>query len=102
MFLIEILLPLNDNAGNPFSRDNYREVQEQLTGKFGGVTAYTRSPASGTWRDGRGATYRDDVVLFEVMAETLDAAFWQMLKGRLAEQFDQNDVIVRATEITCF
>ena len=40
------------------------------------------------------------MVLFEVMAEALDAPFWQTLKGKLADDFDQNDVVVRATEIT--
>ncbi|MBZ9998200.1 hypothetical protein LB569_30800 [Mesorhizobium sp. BH1-1-4] len=92
---------MNDNLGNPFPREVYKHLQEQLTEKFGGVTAYTRSPASGTWNDEAGATRHDEVVLFEIMAETLDAAFWQTLKGKLADQFEQDDVIVRATEITC-
>jgi hypothetical protein len=102
MVLVEILLPLNDNAGTPFPKSLYRDVQEQLAEKFGGVTAYMRSPAKGVWEDEGGAICEDAVVLFEVMAETLEAPYWQTLKGKLAEGFRQNDIVVRATQMTRF
>jgi hypothetical protein len=100
MVLIEILLPLNDNSAMPFPTSLFRGLQEQLAEKFGGVTTYMRSPAHGLWDDGSGIPHHDEMVLFEVMAEALDAPFWQTLKGKLADDFDQNDVVVRATEIT--
>jgi len=100
MVLVEILLPLHDNAGTPFPTSLYRDVQEKLAKRFGGVTAYMRSPAKGFWNDGGGASREDDVVLFEVMAETLEAPYWQTLKGKLTEDFRQNDIVVRATQIT--
>ncbi|WP_322419448.1 hypothetical protein [Mesorhizobium huakuii] len=100
MVLVEILLPLNDNSGTPFPTTLYRDVQERLAEKFGGATAYMRSPANGLWHEGGGGSHHDDVVLFEVMAETLEATYWQTVKGKLAEEFRQNDIVVRATNIT--
>jgi hypothetical protein len=45
MHLIEILLPLNDNNGRPFKAAKYAVIREHLTERFGGLTAFTRSPA---------------------------------------------------------
>ncbi|RNJ41545.1 hypothetical protein B5V01_29235 [Mesorhizobium erdmanii] len=100
MVLVEMLLPLKDNSGTPFPTQLYRELQEALAERFGGVTAYMRSPANGLWNDGVGGSRHDDVVLFEIMAETLEAPYWQTLKGKLADDFRQNDIVVRVTEIT--
>jgi hypothetical protein len=100
MVLVEMLLPLKDNSGTPFATQLYRELQEELAERFGGVTAYMRSPANGLWNDGVGGSRHDDVVLFEIMAETLEAPYWQTLKGKLADDFRQNDIVVRVTEIT--
>ena len=51
MHLIQILLPLNDNEGAPFDPDLYRDVREELSSRFGGLTAFTRAPAEGHWED---------------------------------------------------
>ena len=45
MYLIHILLPLNDNEGRPHGRELLRAVE--LTERFGGLTAHTRAPAEG-------------------------------------------------------
>jgi hypothetical protein len=47
MHLVEILLPLNDNSGQPFGAGKYAAIREHLTEQFGGLTAFTRSPAPG-------------------------------------------------------
>ena len=47
MYLIQILLPLNDNQGRPVARELFRDVGSELTGRFGGLTAHTRAPAEG-------------------------------------------------------
>lgn len=52
MHLIEILLPLNDNEGRPFESEKFSAIRESLTERFGGLTAFTRSPAQGTTREG--------------------------------------------------
>ena len=73
--LIQILLPLSDNEGEPFSRSEYARVRSELTERFGGMTAFTRGPAEGLWEE-NGKTARDDIVVFEVMAPDLDASWW--------------------------
>ena len=72
MHLVEILLPLRDNSGRPFAAEKYAEVRQILTERFGGLTAFPRSPAQGTTTGG-GETVHDEIVVFEVMTETLDA-----------------------------
>ena len=50
MHLVQILLPTHDNHQQPFAREEYGRVREELTDKFGGLTVYTRAPAEGLWR----------------------------------------------------
>jgi hypothetical protein len=71
MHLVEIFLPLNDNNGRPFGTERYAAVREHLTERFGGLTAFSRSPAQGATSDG-GKTVHDEIIVFEVMARTLD------------------------------
>jgi hypothetical protein len=68
MNLIEIFLPLIDRGGRPFGTDKYAAVREHLTKRFGGLTAFSRSPAQGTTSDG-GKTAHDEIILFEVMTD---------------------------------
>jgi hypothetical protein len=55
-YLIQILLPLVDNEGQPFPHSDYMRVRSELTERFGGLTAFTRAPAEGfvggEWQDG--------------------------------------------------
>ena len=97
-YLVEVLLPLDDNAGAPFPRAAFDRVRRELAERFGGVTAFLRAPASGLWRDDEGVVRRDDIVTFEVMADTLDEAWWRDYRRSLAERFEQDDVVVRAIE----
>ena len=97
MFLIQLLLPLYDNDGRQFNAASRSRIRRELTQKFGGVTAYTRAPAEGTWEDADGQTHRDDIVIVEVMTEVLDREWWQSYAADLASRFDQEEVIVRAT-----
>ena len=98
MLLIEILLPVDDNAGKPFPRESFDRVRSELTARFGGVTAFVRAPASGLWRDDEGRVRRDDVVIFEVMAESLDEAWWRGYRSELERRFAQDEIVVRAVE----
>ena len=97
MFLVEILLPLYDNEGRRFGAGAYDRVSEELAARFGGVTAFRRSPAEGVWREG-GEESRDRVVVFEVMAEGLDRAWWLEYRGELERRFRQEKIVARATE----
>ena|SRR5687767_10319869 len=97
MFLVEILLPLYDNEGRRFGAGEFDRVSEELAERFGGVTAFRRSPAEGVWRDGGGGESRDRVVIFEVMAEELNRAWWRGYREELARRFRQEAMVVRAT-----
>lgn len=99
MHLIEILLPLNDNSGQPLGAEAFEAVRQHLTDRFGGLTAFTRSPAQGTIRDG-GKTVHDEIVVFEVVTETLDAAWWRSYRRELERDFRQDEIMVRATSVT--
>jgi hypothetical protein len=95
--LIQILLPLYDNAGAPVPRELFAKVREELAGAFGGLTAFTRAPAEGLWKDG-GETARDDIVIFEVMTDALDEGWWRSYRGELERRFRQEEILVRAQE----
>ena len=41
----------------------------------------------------------DDIVIFEVMAEDLDQAFWRSLRTRLQADLAQSEIIVRAQPV---
>lgn len=96
MHLIQVLLPLRDNDGCPFGRDPFDRVHTELTERFGGATAYLQSPAEGAWRDPGGEVDRDDVVILEVMADSLDRAWWRAYREELERRFRQDEVVVRA------
>lgn len=98
MHLIQILLPLQDNEGEPFNPDLYREVREELSARYGGLTAFTRAPAEGQWQDA-GKTTRDEIVAFEVMVEELTTSWWHGYRQKLERLFRQNAIVIRAQEI---
>jgi hypothetical protein len=88
MHLIEILLPLNDNSGRPFAPEKYAAVRQHLTERFGGLTAFTRSPAQGT-KTGGGKMVHHEIVVFEVLTETLNAGWWKNYRLQLERDFRQ-------------
>ena len=96
MYLVQILLPVYDNHGQAFDAHEYVELRSELAERFGGVTAYTRAPARGMWKDDAGGTTRDDIVIIEVMTEDLDRAWWTDFRKQLEKRFRQENVVVRA------
>ena len=99
MHLIEILLPLFDGEGRRFPAELFGEVRKELLDHFGGLTAFTRSPAEGLWEAEDGERVRDEVVIFEVMADWIDRSWWRSYRARLEERFAQDEVVVRAREV---
>jgi len=95
-YLIQLILPLYSGAGQPFGREAFSVVRRELTDRFGGTTAYTRAPAEGTWEDPDGRVHHDDVIVVEVMAETIDRGWWRGYAAELARRFDQDALVVRA------
>jgi hypothetical protein len=96
MYLIQLLLPLRDNGGIPFPRRMFEQVRSELTERFGGVTAYLRSPASGVWKDDQGEVARDEMVMVEVMVNSLDRPWWDIYRRDLEGRFRQAELLMRA------
>ena len=97
MHLVQLLLPLRDNEDRPFPRAEFDRVKRELTDRFGGVTAYLRSPASGAWREEDGDVTHDDMAIVEVMDEDLDRPWWQSYRRDLEHRFRQDEIMIRAT-----
>ena len=95
-FVIQLLLPLYDNNRHPFSPYEFARVRRELTDRFGGVTAYTRSPAEGFWEDDDGQTRRDDVIIVEVMVEEIERTWWGAYGTEVADRFAQKEMVIRA------
>jgi hypothetical protein len=100
MFIVEIFLPLHDNDGQPFASDLFSAVRAELAQRFGGVTAFVRSPAIGIWKDDAGRPRRDEIVIFEVMTDTIDESWWRGYRAHLESTFRQDEVVIRATAST--
>ncbi|MGX5830174.1 hypothetical protein [Mesorhizobium sp. 43Arga] len=94
MHLIQILLPRADNGGQPFAREDFDRVKEELASRFKGVTAYLQAPAEGLWRHGAESN-REDIIIFEVMTEEIDLADWHDRRAELERRFRQDKVIIR-------
>jgi hypothetical protein len=96
MFLIQLLLPVFHNDGAPVSADIFEAVQQVLADRFGGVTAYSRAPAEGTWRDNSARKVQDDLLLFEVMVSEVDRTWWREFRLWLEDRFEQKEILVRS------
>ena len=100
MHLVQILLPLRDNEGEPFPRDDFAKVRGELVERFGGVTAHMQAPAQGVWTDEEeGKVERDEIVVIEVMAEALERDWWKSYCEELRRRFRQEELVVRAMEM---
>jgi len=97
VFVVEIFLPLTDNDGRQFSSDLYAKERQTLTERFGGLTIYSRAPAAGLWAQDD-SVVRDDIVIFEVMAEKLDAEWWAQYRAHLQAVFRQDSLLIRARD----
>ena len=98
MFLIDILLPLQDERGEPFPTEFYDRRAQRLTERFGGVTSFARSAGEGRWKND-GATKHDEIVVIEVMAEEVERSWWSELRRALMRDFRQEEIIIRSQAI---
>ena len=96
MFLVQLLLPLYENSGRRVPHERFTEVRDELTDRFGGVTAFLRSPALGSWKQDDGEIDRDEVVMCEVMVDPLERAWWADYRKTLERRFGQHELVVRA------
>jgi hypothetical protein len=95
MHLVQLLLPLYGQDGARLPGDLFGSVRTELVGRFGGLTAYSRAPAKGLWADEQEVEH-DDIVVYEVMVESLDRAWWARYREELTGRFRQKELVVRA------
>jgi hypothetical protein len=95
MHLVQLLLPLYAHDGSRVPQAVFGAVRQELLDRFGGLTAYSRAPATGLWDNGKHVEH-DDIVVFEVMVEDLDRAWWAAYRADLCERFRQQELVVRA------
>jgi hypothetical protein len=98
MILTQILLPLYDNSGRRLSPQLHRTVKLELSQRFGGLTAYSRSPAQGLWRR-KSSIQREEIVVYEVMSKLPHSRWWLAYRKELEKRFQQSVVVVRAQQI---
>ncbi len=98
MHLVEILLPLLRNDGSRQPQALFARVREEMVARFGGLTAFARSPAEGVWEQD-GERSKDEIVIFEVMTEKIDRDWWAGYRQRLERDFEQEAIVVRAREV---
>ena len=99
MHLVQLLLPLHDNDGHDFPPAYFIQVRAELTERFGGVTAFTRSPAVGLWKESAEVN-RDEMVMFEVLTDQLDNVWWSTYRNQLQKKFRQDAVLIWASTVT--
>jgi hypothetical protein len=99
MYLIEVFLPLSYNVGKKIEPSKFRDLEETLTVKFGGVTVYARAPAFGSYDDGE-QTKRDDIIVVEVMIDDFDRDWWLSLREELKQSFKQKEILIRFSTIS--
>jgi hypothetical protein len=97
VYIIQLLLPLYTNDKEALPKSLFEDISIQLTEKFGGLTRYIRSPAVGLWKETEQKTVQDDIIIYEVMTDSLDLAWWQSYRKELCRLFGQEEIIIRAS-----
>ena len=97
--LIQILLPLHFCDGSDVPGEMFSQVRAELTERFGGVTAYSRSPATGLWKRTDAEVERDQVIMVEVVSDNFDRGWWARYREQLEGRFGQEEVHARAIAI---
>lgn len=96
MYLVQLLLPLNDNDGQRLPGALFREVREELVARFGGLTAFSRAPVEGLCQGEAERVEDDELLVYEVMTEAMDRAWWADYRRRLEKAFRQREILIRA------
>jgi hypothetical protein len=97
--LIQLLLPLRARDGAAVPAEVFAAVRVELTQRFGGVTAYSRSPATGLWKRTEAEVERDQVIMIEVVVDAFDRDWWSQYREQLEQRFGQEEVHARAVPI---
>ena len=98
-YLVQILVPKVTGQGEQVSQKWFEAFLNELTEEFGGATSFLRAPGVGHWRDG-GETERDTIAVVEVMTDELARGYWSSLRKRLERDLAQEEIVIRAQQIT--
>ncbi|MCQ4294592.1 hypothetical protein NAU58_03280 [Pseudomonas stutzeri] len=96
MYLIQLLLPLYDNDQQALPKSLFGMVSDELIEHFGGLTTYSRAPASGYWLEDGDNAVHDESVVYEVMVDELDRSWWADYRAELERRFRQEMLVIRA------
>jgi hypothetical protein len=90
----ELFVPLYYNDGTPISLGFIPALRVRLLEQFNGVTFFPQ-PNEGYWRMA-GVTYRDEIVIFRVVASNVRAArrFFRQLKEELKRDLQQEEILI--------
>ena len=97
-FQVQLFIPLQDDKGKPFPQKYFNELGSELKDNFGGLTVYSRAPATGQWKQD-GQTITDELLVYEVLLSNPDKKYWTKLKARLEKIFRQEELLVLLTKI---
>ena len=98
MHLVELFLPLTDNEGKRFKESLFADICKELADRFGGVTSFSRAPAHGVTEE-TGRRVHDDMIVIEVMAESLDRDWWTVYRRNLEKRFHQDEILIRSSVV---
>lgn len=97
--LVQLLLPLTKGNGVQVPSKYFDGIRRDLTRKFGGMTEYGRTPASGIWKDHNDKLKKDSIIVYEVMVDRIDPSYWKGVRKKLEKQFGQEQIIIRRNDI---
>jgi hypothetical protein len=93
MRLVELFLP----ADAKFAPTR-RSLADELSRRFGGMTAFNRTPAQGLFEQGS-ERVEDEIIIFEVMTDDFEQEWWRALRARLERVFEQDAILIRVSII---
>ena len=87
-----ILIPLQDNNGEPFSRQQFAELENRLLEAFGGFT--DGGTVQGAWRSDSGIIYHDRSTRYEVAINPNEEATFLTMAKWAATHFGQEAILI--------
>ena len=90
----DLFVPLRYNDGTPVEEEKLARLRRRLVDRFGGLTDLHQRH-QGYWRIG-GVTFRDEIVIYRVLADEPHAAreFFGRLREELKADLHQEDVLI--------
>ncbi len=88
----DLYLPLRYNDGTAIEPEKLDRIKKHLTECFGGLTCFPQKN-EGTWKVGN-VTFREEIVILRVLAETESLGFFLRLKEELQTDLRQEEILI--------